>query len=634
MEEKNGYFDIKYKYWNGIEWSFYNPISIHKSNNDVIFDQYSLIVSNNSPCITFSTKNGNNTSTINLAIYSNKWNFIQKDTDYLIKWLGMLSQNTNGIDSSSSISQPFDKNIVTSDGYNICVYSTENNTINLLSSLRQQIINISSFRISSLFGIITMAYIDDNAVRCNFYNTITNTWAFSYFIPLINSLNSETIIDLDISCHDNYGNCEMFLSWISSSDIIRVRHSFIKFDASERISGSTSIIKEEDNDLIVTGVYYNGGYKNISVGTENNNETIICSGSKKSLFKNLYGNWNEYQLNIDLIDCGRIIQKYDSFLKLIINSNNGVYYYENTTHDIGTTSSSSSYLDIHIPQMILMTEEKLVTTTWNNGYLTVSNIGGSNWDCKIGTLLSDPIRMTGIFVTEEDPIYNTSSSSSTNSSSTSSSRSSLKYSSSTSSSSTSSSSTKAKTSSSSSKSSNSSSSKSSNSSSSKSSNSSSHSSSSTSSQSMSESSSNSSSDSSFNNLLFWVGVSASPLYYRYLATWDYDCCLREGYAYGIYLPELGYTADGRVVYQIVDNGGTPTQAIVVACNGNTCDDYGIGTLRSLATLNNDFYNSGIVETDSIKYGYIVYAPCCNGNGRKIKISLHNTIPGDVMPGIY
>ena len=40
MEEKNGYYEVKYKFWDGLQWSFYVLPAIHRSDNNILITKY------------------------------------------------------------------------------------------------------------------------------------------------------------------------------------------------------------------------------------------------------------------------------------------------------------------------------------------------------------------------------------------------------------------------------------------------------------------------------------------------------------------------------------------------------------------------------------------------------------------
>ena len=419
MEKKNGYYEVKYKFWDGIQWSFYNTPSVYRSNENIQITKYSLSFSYGSPIIVLGVKNRSKYSVV-VAHYNknySSWDITKTSLPYNLKWVSVIKTKTSE-SSSSSVANMF---VVTSDGAKIYVYLFDTD-LTLIDDIDETIENTSTIRLNTDLGMIYVVNNDLNSIRYNYFNTWTNLWTFPSFATISNSILDEKIIDTDVI---SIGS-QMFVGWISSSSSVKARHVYVDLEGNESAVSGNSLVKEEIPLLSLSSNYLNGGFRTIGIYGKGNAPSLILCGAKNIHLFSQYGSWFEEQLyfngvnNVIQISAGK-----EDELKLALTCNNGVYFFK------------QNYLnkEIAYPEIYLLTRKKFYKSKWKTGELSVTYPIGCNEDDRIGAVLNNPSRPCSIIVTEEDVVCESSSSSkssvsSASTSSSRSSRSSLAYSSS------------------------------------------------------------------------------------------------------------------------------------------------------------------------------------------------------------
>ena len=415
IEEKNGHNEVKYKFWDGLQWNFYNTSSIHISNDDIKISKYSLVLYKDKPIITFSTKK-DSYSSINVAVFSSEWTFYSLDVSFNIEWISIVQDINDYVNYSSSSSSmstvPFLKNYILTYGNNsVNIYGFDG-TITLINQITENITSpetIKLFRVTDLVYGLVIGIIYNNTLDIKYNIFYNNSW-LGIFKYIYSSQINEEIIDSDICPSFSTTNVQMLVGWISSSNDIKARHVYIDLLGNESIIEPSSLVKEEITNLTTTSNYYNGGFNKISITTKNDIPTFILSGSKNIVMTNVYGYWEEDQIYFaDIENIQQISISYNNKLYILFSCSQGVYLLEEST-----TITDKVY-----PELYLMTDEKFMKTTWNEGSLTVIRLSGCNYDNKAGSMLYDSIRLLSIVVSEEDPDCASSSSTSSFSSSSS-----------------------------------------------------------------------------------------------------------------------------------------------------------------------------------------------------------------------
>ena len=421
FEEQNGEYSVHYKYWNGNEWSFIGDNSIvFYSQSPIILSSSSLFLINGKPVIGFIAKKDEESSTVYLFRGNFKnWKKEEYDLNVRASWFSIfympkpknIQNSSSSSSTSSSSSYDINTEFVVGIADNSTLYMYElNSSEKLLNS-----IDISSYDLTKLkatgFGeLIYFGVIHEGSIQVNAFNVYSGSWSssdFSVYTPTNGTLYS-TVSFVMQPYYANNNYC--LISWGE----INNSFSKLQFGFLSSSLGASNTTTLESLVSINKGKETNNAFKNIAINSnqEGDNIWVLSCGSKSKIYKKSGLTWdNGEEISLEGKSDGFIfsdldIAFFDPKYRLLINSNNNVYYLEDTS------SSSDNY-----PSMWVLNKERtLHSRMYQEDSITFDEILCS-WNAREGDIIKEAHRRNLISINEEeDPECGTSSSSSSDSS--------------------------------------------------------------------------------------------------------------------------------------------------------------------------------------------------------------------------
>lgn len=360
LDLKTGYEDVKYSFWDGLKWSYYDSPSICMSEESIRTSPNSLVLdSSNLPHLVFIRNSANN-DVLSLATYQEDWNFNELNIAYNAMWIGIVkiegepsessfSSSSSGmkstsssldtsssseISSLSSLSNSSSSSILTSSSTSLTslesnsssssssfqdaiyfivvydgtdslfrVYSVTDNNWTFIGSMLQPIDAINNIKIDACgrkIGIV--AQYDDSILKYNFFDIDTWTWSFALFNDFDISANYGTFVDMSLDGYSLEGESVISLGWLSRTEQnFYIGSMNLAEDGSQTPTNLGSpIIETSVINVTTTTDYIVNGYRllDVSIGS-NYDPYVFVTGSATKLF---HYNRNTLSWSSELID--------------------------------------------------------------------------------------------------------------------------------------------------------------------------------------------------------------------------------------------------------------------------------------------------------------------------------------------
>ena len=419
--QKNGYNEVNYKYWDGLEWKYYNTPALAKSKKEVVYSPNGLTLGlYDNPYIVYS-RNDEEVSTNDILAVAMGFNgqFLISEAflDYDVAWAGIQYiprvfesyGSSSSSDSSSSSSSVNEKEIICIIVYGsdekLRIYTLNGASLQLVSVI-DVVADTASLRVTSCGRKMGVSYLQNNQqIKYNFFDFISSTWNYESFQTLAASITAYQITDMDMVGYCGNVFSLMFATIIDSSSGITTKYFSVDGNGNE----ISQTLEDISNPMTLPTGYDFGGYVSIGICSDYfGNPVVMASGITTALF--VYdGTWVKNLVDMNA-GCGnspyniRMFYSGSSVKSVFCNHGDTIYYFEQDLNSAG--------FDIIYPQLVLLNKQRLYSFQWQD----VSIGSGSEIVCaygsRFGDLARNSLNPTGIFFSEEDPCCGSSSSSS------------------------------------------------------------------------------------------------------------------------------------------------------------------------------------------------------------------------------
>lgn len=420
LDKGNNVNEVKYSYWDGLKWSFYNVPKVYISNENIVFSPNALVLDLlDSPMIVFARKMGSGYR-LSLAHYESGWDFSDYDVTYEVGWVGVIRYDGPvGINSSSSFSSSSSSNshsiyfvaAYDIDNEQFIIYSFDSGTWTPFATKAELVDDFESLRIDVCGRRMGITHINhgssssssssssgipytQNVIKYNFLDLDAATWSFSAFQNLNYSLSYGEIIDMDMAGYWETTNSIMAFGWVSrSSTASYVCSVIVQDDGTETPSNNISPVIESQN-IIVTAPsdYIVNSYRKVALCIDGSNLIrMVTLGASSKEFRLVIIGLNRLW-TIDLIDIEGISNGivatsvrsgFSSDAKLVISTDsNDIYYFEPSTDDTFSLST---------PDMVLLNSQLAYRATYSSGQLSGVDLAGTCGNTA-GCILTDSER--------------------------------------------------------------------------------------------------------------------------------------------------------------------------------------------------------------------------------------------------
>jgi hypothetical protein len=310
LGRRNEANEVNCRYWDGLQWSFNGIPTVYQSKETIIYSPNSLVLdSEENPVIAFSRRSalGSKHAIATSPLMNGDWSFNEFDVDYETQWIGVIkygyetdvsssssssSSSSNGSRSSSSSSSSLEEvlyYVVVYDSTNeeVKVYSVGNQYWTLIGSIVAVIDNVSTIRIDSCGSEIGVGFFDDNGIWYNFFNVVTQSWAFASFALSTYSDDYGVVRDMDFAGYHDSSNGFMAVGWVSGdSTTSYVCNILIRDDGTETAADGNNVVVESSSvDVYCSSDYVINGYKKIAVCVDTSGvPQMITSGASSKIF--------------------------------------------------------------------------------------------------------------------------------------------------------------------------------------------------------------------------------------------------------------------------------------------------------------------------------------------------------------
>jgi hypothetical protein len=397
LSKGNGINEVRYSYYDGLKWNYYDTSKVYISQEDIVFSPDSLVLgADDTPYIVFARRISTGTR-LSVAHYTSEWEFNDLDVDYEVGWIGIVKPVIN-IDHSSSQSSSSQSVDIEGNHY-VVTYDSTN------SQFRAYIVNdgwtdlnmrdgsailddFSQIKIDMCGSYIALAYVfDSNVIKYSF--GIGSDW--TEFTTLAASQLYGNIIDMDLKGYFDNDNAYIVFGWISKTDNVFYTCSElgIYYTADPHnpgqipTDGISTVI--EANDIDIVSSYIINGYGKIGLCLKGQSPRIIVTGASTKIFT-LSGTWTSDLIDVSGVSNG-IVPTYldiaysnDDTVKMSIAADSGdVYYFEPI---VGDTFAISK------PNMVVLSQEWAYDTFFYPELMYGNDIDGT-YNNLIGGILKD-----------------------------------------------------------------------------------------------------------------------------------------------------------------------------------------------------------------------------------------------------
>ena len=399
LSKGNGINEVRYSYYDGLKWNYYDTSKVYISQEDIVFSPDSLVLgADDTPYIAFARRISTGVR-LSVAHYTSEWEFNDFDVDYEVGWIGIVKHVVNIDHSSSSSSQSVDIEgshyVVTYDSTNaqFRAYIVNTGWTDLNMRYGSAILDdFSQIKIDMCGAYIALAYVfDSNVIKYSFGDIISQEWSPFGFTTLAASQLYGNIIDMDLKGYFDNDNAYIAFSWISRTDNVfyicselGIYYTAPSIDPDQiPTDGISTVIEANDIDMISS--YIVNGYGKIGLCLKGQSPRITVTGASTKIFT-LSGIWTSDLIDVEGVSNG-IVPTYldiayssDDTVKMSIAADSGdIYYFEPIDGDT---------FDISQPDMVVLSEEWAYNTFFYPELMYGNDIEGT-YDNLIGGLLKD-----------------------------------------------------------------------------------------------------------------------------------------------------------------------------------------------------------------------------------------------------
>jgi len=397
VEQKNGHFDLIYKFWNGLDWESLETEVIYRSDEDISY--VNLVIASGKVLIIFLKKSDENSVIGFVKIDQVVEEIIEYETGGFVNWVSLITDTTEK-------KRPY---VITHEVYEFKVYQlTDENLI--LKSLQSKVLDdFDNIKVSNTVDNFIIAINGEESIEFNFYDYTSNTWANSSFIELSSSAVGN-VVDFDVK-------------GLASSS--KAGFTFLRNDTADQIyyvvsdsSGTettlgTNPIHQVSTSLTAPNGFSIGGFVNVSLSYESDFKPNIFVLGTQNIKLSYNGEWNSDIIGVPTKSESTVFI-FNSFNIVTVSS--GQIYFFNLVDDaiVGEEVLIS-----------LLNAKEFIVSDWKKGALVPQELSFvDNYDNEVGDILRDALSPILVTASNEHPGYASSSSTSSESSPSSSSTSS------------------------------------------------------------------------------------------------------------------------------------------------------------------------------------------------------------------
>ena len=172
VEEKNGYYDLVYKFWNGFCWESLETDVIYTTDSEITYSN--IIAINNEINIVFIKKNTNNSTVGFVKINQVIQEIVEYQANDFINWVGITKDRTEN-------ERVY---LITHEGASFKIYRFNDDGLTLESTTSYDLTTFDKIKIGNTPNNLVIANNETTSIKFNFYNYSTNTWANANFVEL------------------------------------------------------------------------------------------------------------------------------------------------------------------------------------------------------------------------------------------------------------------------------------------------------------------------------------------------------------------------------------------------------------------------------------------------------------------
>jgi hypothetical protein len=243
MEEKEGHWNLNYKFWDGQEWGFFDySQAVFRSNKNIINSSFNLTLIDDDPFLCCAVDNESDFLVKYFNLKNGKW--VENSFTYngRIKWIGcfsfkklnitdeIINSSSSSFDSSSSISS------LNSLSSSSSIDSSSSSSIDSSSS-------------SSLSSLSSSSSVDSSSSSSKSFSSVSSSSSSSYSLS---SLSSSSSVDSSSSSSKSFSSVSSSSSSASSLSSLSSDSSLSSLSSSSSdISSSSSSYLDNDLFLVI-----------------------------------------------------------------------------------------------------------------------------------------------------------------------------------------------------------------------------------------------------------------------------------------------------------------------------------------------------------------------------------------------
>jgi hypothetical protein len=371
MENKNGQYDVVYKFWNGMQWEFLEENVIYTSSQKITYSN--ILIINNQIKIIY-VKEAKNKSRIGCIDISQSNKTIKEyEVDLNIKWITIDKDTTEK-------QRPY---IIAHNGESFYIYKITDEKIVLEGNKNYQINDKQKFeKIKTSNNQDNFAIVINNTddVEFNFFNYKDKSWANNNFIKLNSSIDNN-IIEFDIKGIENTNKIGIVLLNHQSKE--EIKYIETDKDGNENFLDDVIVFSRETSLNVPSG-FYVAGYNNVSISYDQKKPMIFALGTQNICIKyELSWKSNVIKSPVKINQNIFIFNSYN----ICAISNQNIYFFILQEEEINPENISIS----------LLNSNEFVIADWNEGEFINKKTTSGVHDNTVGDIFLDSKQSKIIF---------------------------------------------------------------------------------------------------------------------------------------------------------------------------------------------------------------------------------------------
>jgi hypothetical protein len=270
VEQKNGHYDLVYKFWNGICWETLETEVLYRSDDEVTYSN--IMIVNNEVLIIFTKKSYDNSIIGFIRIDQVVTEVIEYQTNGFVDWVGLITDK-------SEKERPY---VISYESNSFKIYQLTDENLLLQSSIDYTITDFDQIKIATTKDHFIVAINNENNIEFNFFDYTTNLWDDTDFVELISSVTTGEIISFDLDGLND--SSQAGFTWIENNDSEKVHYLTTDSSGIETILDQDPIYDKETSLEAPEG-FTIGGFTNVGLSYESDtNPHIVALGAQNVKF--------------------------------------------------------------------------------------------------------------------------------------------------------------------------------------------------------------------------------------------------------------------------------------------------------------------------------------------------------------